>query len=109
MTVVPAPRQRPQLWFVLKELVRRDLQSRYAGSLLGFAWAFANPVWQLLLYTLVFSSVLKVSPVGERTDSFAIFLFCGLIGWNAIQEGLSRATTTLVDNATLERPPAARR
>lgn len=97
------PRRRPQRWFVLKELVKRDLQGRYAGSLLGFAWAFATPLWQLLLYTLVFSSVLRISPVGERTESFAVFVFCGLIGWNAVQEGLSRATTALVDNATLVR------
>ncbi|MEZ5314561.1 MAG: hypothetical protein R2862_13460 [Thermoanaerobaculia bacterium] len=39
----------------LRELVRRDLQSRYRGSLLGFLWALVHPLWQLGLYTVVFS------------------------------------------------------
>ena len=45
--------------FLLKELVRRDLQSRYVGSVLGFFWSFAQPLWQLILFTLVFSVFLS--------------------------------------------------
>ena len=39
--------------FLLKELVRRDFQSRYAGSILGFFWPFLLPLWQLVLFTFV--------------------------------------------------------
>ncbi len=88
--------------FLVRELVKRDFQSRYTGSLLGFLWAFVQPLWQLLLYTFVFSTVLQVSPIGgARTASFAIFLFCGLLPWIAINEGLRRATTAITDNADL--------
>lgn len=87
--------------FLIGELVRRDFKGSYAGSLLGFLWSFVNPLWQLILFTFVFSTVLKISPVGERTNSFAIFLFAGLLPWMAIQEGVSRATTAITDNAQI--------
>ncbi|MEM7354380.1 MAG: ABC transporter permease [Acidobacteriota bacterium] len=87
--------------FLLKELVRRDFQSRYAGSILGFFWSFAMPIWQLLLFTFVFSKILgaRISVELEHTESFGIFLFCGLLPWMAIHEGITRSTTAVVDNA----------
>jgi lipopolysaccharide transport system permease protein len=90
-----------QYSFLLKELVRRDFQGRYAGSWLGFLWSFVQPLWLLGLYGLVFSTVLQVSPVGERTGSFAIFLFAGLLPWMAFHEGATRAATAITDNAPL--------
>jgi ABC-type polysaccharide/polyol phosphate export permease len=89
-------------YFLLRELVKRDFQGRYAGSLLGFVWSFLQPLWLLLLFTFVFSTVMKVSPgVGTRTESFAAFLFCGLLPWMALQEGISRSSTAITDNSGL--------
>jgi lipopolysaccharide transport system permease protein len=88
--------------FLLGEFTRRDFKGRYAGSVMGFLWSFVQPLWSLALFTFLFSTVMKVSPgIGERTDSFAIFLFCGLLPWMAVQEGIIRATTAITENATL--------
>lgn len=87
--------------FLLGELVRRDFRARYAGSLLGFLWSFAQPLWQLLLFTFVFSGVLRVSLQGERTGNFALYLFCGLLPYMALNEGVTRASTAVTDNAPL--------
>lgn len=88
-------------YFLLKELVKRDFQGRYAGSLLGFVWSFVQPLWMLLLFTFVFSTVMKVSLTGVRTEHFAVFLFCGLLPWMALHEGVLRASTAITDNASL--------
>lgn len=87
--------------FLLRELVRRDFASRYAGSWLGFLWSFVQPAWQLLLFSFVFSTVLRVAPTGAHTDRFWIFLFCGLLPWIGIQEGLMRGSTAVTDNANV--------
>ncbi len=89
--------------FLLKELIRRDFQARYAGSMLGFLWSFALPLWQLWLFTFVFARIMgaKVSLEVEHTESFGIFLFCGLLPWMAFQEGVTRASTAIVDNANV--------
>jgi lipopolysaccharide transport system permease protein len=89
--------------YLLRELVRRDLASRYRGSVLGFLWAFLTPLWQLALYTLVFSIILRVPLDAEGTKSFPIFLFAGLIPWLGFSEGLIRSTTAVVEHSNLVR------
>ncbi|MEP6993579.1 MAG: ABC transporter permease [Acidobacteriota bacterium] len=86
--------------FLLKEMVVRDLRARYAGSGLGLLWAFAHPILWMLLYTAVFSLVLRV-PVEPGYASFPEFLMAGLLPWMAIQEGLARSASVLVDNASM--------
>ncbi|MDY7092046.1 MAG: ABC transporter permease [Acidobacteriota bacterium] len=87
--------------FLLRELVRRDFRGRYAGSVLGFLWSFVQPLWQLLLFSFIFGSLMKISPLGERTDNFGVFLFCGLLPWTAFHEGIVRASTAITENASL--------
>lgn len=84
---------------VLRELVRRDFEVRYAGSFLGFLWSFAVPLWQLGLYYFVFSLILKVQAGGKA--GFAGYLFAGLLPWLAVQEGILRGTTAITENAGL--------
>lgn len=57
-------------------LVRRDLKGRYKGSALGFLWTFLNPLFQLCVYTIVFSIILR-----NGIEDFYLFLFVALIPW----------------------------
>ena len=86
--------------FLLKEMVQRDIRARYVGSGLGVAWAFANPILWMALYTAVFAGVLRV-PVPEGFASFPEFLMAGLLPWMAVQEGISRSASALADNAAM--------
>jgi ABC-type polysaccharide/polyol phosphate export permease len=86
--------------FLLKEMVVRDVRARYAGSGLGIVWAFALPVLWMVLYTGVFSLVLRV-PIEEGFTSFPEFLMAALLPWMAVSEGISRSATCLIDNAAL--------
>ncbi|PYQ65013.1 MAG: hypothetical protein DMF54_12475 [Acidobacteria bacterium] len=62
--------------FLLKEMVVRDLRARYAGSGLGVAWVFVQPVLWMVLYTAVFSVILRV-PVEQGFANFPEFFFRG--------------------------------
>jgi len=86
--------------FLLKEMVVRDLRSRYAGSGLGLAWVVLHPVLWMVLYSAVFSVILRV-PVEPEFESFPEFLMAGLLPWMAIQEGISRSASALPDNAVM--------
>ena len=57
-------------------LVRRDLRGRYKGSVLGFLWTFLNPLLQLLVYTFLFSTILR-----SDIDKYYLHLFVALIPW----------------------------
>ena len=57
-------------------LVRRDLRGRYKASVLGFLWTFINPLLQLLVYTMVFSIILR-----SNIEQYYIHLFVALVPW----------------------------
>lgn len=57
-------------------LVQRDLRGRYKGSVLGFLWTFLNPLLQLVVYTLVFSVIMRAG-----IEDYYIFLFVALVPW----------------------------
>ncbi|MHC1749536.1 MAG: ABC transporter permease [Cellulosilyticaceae bacterium] len=71
---------------MMYNLVKKDLRTRYKGSFLGFLWTFINPLLQLIIYTVVFSTIMRVN-----VDKFYIYLFVALIPWifftTAIQGG----------------------
>jgi len=87
---------------LLKEFVLRDLRSRYAGSTFGLFWSVVHPIMSLIIYTFLFSVILKVK-LGDQpgTTNFALYLFCGMIPWAAFQETVLRSTTSIVDHANL--------
>ncbi len=57
-------------------LVKRDLKGRYKGSILGFLWTFINPLLQLAVYTMVFSTIMR-----SGIEDYYLFLFVALIPW----------------------------
>lgn len=61
---------------MIKAFVRRELRGRYKGSVLGFLWTFLNPLLQLFVYTIVFSTILK-----SGIDDYYLHLFVALIPW----------------------------
>ncbi|HUP22774.1 MAG TPA: ABC transporter permease [Thermoanaerobaculia bacterium] len=98
----PAAGWRVDPLFLLRELVKRDIQTRYAGSYLGLVWTVLQPLWQLLLFTFVFAVVLRIAlPPEARTSSFALYLFAAFVPWIAVQEGILRGTSAITDGAEL--------
>src|SRR5262249_39680786 len=63
-------------------LVRRDIKSRYAGSIAGAVWTLLNPLLLMLTYFLVFGVVLQTKVPGDRSlTGFAFYLLAGMIPW----------------------------
>jgi lipopolysaccharide transport system permease protein len=88
--------------FLLSELVRRDVRSRYVGSMFGMGWAVIAPLAWVVLYSFVFSVVLRIPLTGEpRGVNFPEFLLAAFLPWMAVSEGISRAATCLSDNAAM--------
>ncbi len=77
-------------------LVRRDLRVRYKRSVLGFAWTFINPLLQLLVYTLVFSVVMRAG-----VDKYYLFLFVALIPWIAMASSVANGSTCITTQSNL--------
>jgi ABC-type polysaccharide/polyol phosphate export permease len=88
---------------LLTNLVRRELRSKYKGTFLGWAWSLINPLATTLIYTAVFSVVMRVTPpVGaDGLTNYALFLLCGLLPWNFLAVAVQGGQTVLLDNGNL--------
>jgi len=85
---------------LIQSLVSRELKARYRGSILGFFWSFVNPLLLLLVYSFVFSVVLR----GQRPvdiEPYALFLFCGLLPWTWFSSSLLESSNSLIVNGNL--------
>jgi len=83
---------------MLKNNVRKELRARYKGSVLGFFWTFLNPLLQLIVYSIVFSTIMKIS---IPNYSYTLFLFVGLVPWTFLSASVQQSTTVITANGNL--------
>ncbi|MEY2452973.1 MAG: lipopolysaccharide transport system permease protein [Acidimicrobiaceae bacterium] len=94
-------RQSRDLFF---NLTLRELRSKYKRSILGWGWSLLNPLATMVIFTAVFSVLLKSDPDPGKPSGlhvFALFLLCGLLPWNYLSNCLTGGMYTLVGNANL--------
>ena len=80
--------------------VKRDFQARYQTSMLGALWLVLQPLSMILVYTLVFSEVMKAR-MPDNTGSFAysIYLCSGVLTWGLFTEMLDKGQSVFINNA----------
>jgi len=87
-----------KLYKLLPPLLLRDIKERYAGSTIGIFWTFLQPLLFILIYWMVFSQILRIR---IETDTggipFIAFLLSGLLPWFALQEGVIRGATAILE------------
>ena len=87
-------RRKDLLW----HMTVRHLRGQYKQSVLGYAWAFVNPLSQMLIMSFVFSTILRINSNGVP---YPLFLFMGLIPWIFFSSALSSATDSVVNASSL--------
>lgn len=79
---------------MIASLVQRELRGKYKGSVLGFFWTFLNPLLQLLVYTLVFSVIMR-----NGIDKYYIFLFVALVPWLFFSTSVNAGSNSVMASA----------
>ena len=81
-------------------MVKREMQSRYAGSALGAFWAYVQPLLTVAVYFLVFDVVFAMR-MGDNapTQRVGTYLVVGALPWLAFADAVSRGASSLVDAA----------
>lgn len=77
-------------------LIKKGIRGRYKGSVLGFLWTFINPLLQLVVYTLVFSNIMRVG-----IEKFYLFLFVALVPWMFFSASLTGGSVSITSDANL--------
>ena len=79
-------------------LVWRDIKTRYAQSILGVGWAVIQPVFSMIVFTIVFGNIAKVSSDGMP---YAIFSYTALVPWTFFSTSLTSASGSLISSKNL--------
>lgn len=79
-------------------MIWRDLKSRYAQSVLGFTWAVVQPAMFMIVFTVVFGEIAKISSDGKP---YAIFSYSAVVPWTLFAGSVGAATNSLVTNQPL--------
>jgi lipopolysaccharide transport system permease protein len=80
--------------------IRREFEARYRNSLLGAAWAILQPLSMILVYTLIFSQIMKARLPGLSNNlGYSIYLCAGIIPWGLFSEIMLRGINVFTENA----------
>ena len=74
-------------------LVWRDVKVLYAQTILGFAWAIVNPLSQIIIFTIIFGNIAKLSTEGIP---YVVFSSLGVIPWTYMSQSMSASSQSLV-------------
>ena len=86
--------------YLLWQLVKKDIEQRYKGSVLGMLWSIIVPILMLVIYTFVFSEIFQAKWDVDTSDKyeFALVLFCGLTAFNMVSEVMNRSANLIASN-----------
>ena len=79
-------------------LMRRDVTVRYKQTVLGVAWAVLQPVFSMLVFTIIFGTLAKMPSEGFP---YAIFVYAGLLPWTFFSTAVSTSSQSLVNQQAL--------
>jgi ABC-type polysaccharide/polyol phosphate export permease len=94
MGIMLSVKHRHLLW----DLAIKDLKVRYRTAWLGFFWIVLVPVFQIFIFKIIFSVIIRV-PVARYP--FFIFLMTAIFPWRYFNLCLTQATESIVGNAPL--------
>jgi len=83
-------------YYLLGQLIKRDVLLRYRGAMFGVAWVFINPLIMLGIYAYVFGHIFQARwPQQGNGAPFWLVLYSGLIAFNIFSDTISRAPTAV--------------
>ena len=81
---------------LLIQLVSRDLKLKYRRSILGYLWSILNPLFVMIIMTIVFSTMFS-----RNIENFPVYLFTGKMLYDFLSTSTRQAMSSVVGNAAL--------
>lgn len=82
--------------------VEREFEAKYRNSILGGVWNVLNPLAMILVYTVIFSQLMKSRLPGvDNTFGYSIYLCSGVLTWGLFAEITNRSLNIFLENANL--------
>lgn len=85
-----------EMKFLLKQLVKRDLTSKYKDSVLGVAWSFLNPLLIMIVFTAIFSMLF-----GRQIENYPVYFLSGRIIYDFYKSATTGAMQSIKKNSRI--------
>lgn len=82
--------------FLLKQLIKRDLTSKYKDSALGIAWSFLNPLMIMIVFTAIFSMMF-----GRQIENYPVYFLSGRLIYDLFKSGTTGAMKSVRANSSI--------
>ena len=79
-------------------LIWRDVKVRYKQTVLGLAWAVLQPVFSMLVFTVIFG---KFAKIPSEDLPYAVFCYAGLLPWTFFSASVTHGGQSLVNQQNL--------
>jgi lipopolysaccharide transport system permease protein len=76
----------------------RDIKVKYKQTLFGIAWVVLQPVLTALIFSIFFGGTINVQSTGLP---YPVFVFSGLLLWNAFSSGVNSAANSMISHAAI--------
>ncbi len=82
--------------------VKREFQLKYRNSMLGAAWTVLNPLAMIVVYTVIFSQVMRARlPGANNAFAYSIYLCAGVLTWGMFAEITGRSKNVFFEHSNL--------
>lgn len=81
---------------LVRNLVARDLKVRYRNSVLGFIWCLLNPLLMMVVFSFVFTVLMK-----SNIPNYPVFILVGILAWNFHTTAVTGAIASIIHNSGL--------
>lgn len=81
---------------LLNELITRDIKTKYRKSILGVFWTILNPLFMMIVLSVVFSNLFKFD-----IEYFPVYLLSGQLIFNFFSEATTNAMGAIIANGPL--------
>jgi len=82
--------------------VKREFQSKYVNAMLGAVWSVLSPLAMILVYTVIFSEVMRAKLPGHSSSAaYSIYLCAGILTWGLFAEIVARGQGMFLEQANL--------
>lgn len=82
--------------FLLAELIKRDVKLKYRRSVLGIFWSFLQPLFTMIILTIVFSQLFK-----SNIENYPVYLLTGKLVFDYYAAGTKAAMGSIISNASM--------
>ena len=82
--------------FLLKQLVKRDLTSKYKDSILGILWSFINPLCMMIIFTVIFSVFFR-----RQIHNYPVYFLTGRVLFNFFTSSTRGAMGSIRGNRSI--------